>query len=75
VSEESIEPAARTLRQQVVSGVGWKIATVAVVQVTRIVVGVILARLLVPRDFGLASIAGAMDSAQVRANALLQTGS
>lgn len=46
-----------TLRQQVVSGVGWKIATVAVVQVTRIVVGVILARLLVPRDFGLASMA------------------
>jgi O-antigen/teichoic acid export membrane protein len=46
-----------TLRQQVVRGVGWKIATVAVVQVTRIVVGVILARLLVPRDFGLASMA------------------
>jgi O-antigen/teichoic acid export membrane protein len=46
-----------TLRQQVVSGVGWKIATVVVVQVTRIVVGVILARLLVPRDFGLASMA------------------
>jgi O-antigen/teichoic acid export membrane protein len=64
MNEESIEvevrpvPApARTLRQQVVSGVGWKIATVAVVQVTRIVVGVILARLLVPRDFGLASMA------------------
>lgn len=46
-----------TLRQQVVSGVGWKVATVVVVQVTRIVVGVILARLLVPRDFGLASMA------------------
>ena len=46
-----------TLRQQVVSGVGWKVATVAVVQVTRIVVGVVLARLLVPRDFGLASMA------------------
>jgi O-antigen/teichoic acid export membrane protein len=47
----------KTLRQQVVSGVGWKIATVVVVQVTRIVVGVVLARLLVPRDFGLASMA------------------
>jgi O-antigen/teichoic acid export membrane protein len=46
-----------TLRQQVVSGVGWKVATVVVVQVTRIVVGVVLARLLVPRDFGLASMA------------------
>jgi len=46
-----------TLPQQVVSGVGWKVATVAVVQVTRIVVGVVLARLLVPRDFGLASMA------------------
>src|SRR5919197_1344183 len=52
-------PAAATadLRQQVVSGVGWKIATQVVVQVTRIVVGVALARLLVPRDFGLASMA------------------
>jgi O-antigen/teichoic acid export membrane protein len=57
VTEETTEPAATTLRQQVVSGVGWKIATVAVVQVTRIVVGVVLARLLVPRDFGLASMA------------------
>src|SRR5205823_4432935 len=59
VEVEAELPAAAepTLRQQVVSGVGWKIVTVAVVQVTRIVVGVILARLLVPRDFGLASMA------------------
>lgn len=62
MNEDSTQVATRpetppTLRQQVVSGVGWKIATVAVVQVTRIVVGVILARLLVPRDFGLASMA------------------
>lgn len=62
MNEDSTQVAIRpettpTLRQQVVSGVGWKIATVAVVQVTRIVVGVILARLLVPRDFGLASMA------------------
>jgi O-antigen/teichoic acid export membrane protein len=48
---------AGTLRQQVVSGVGWKIATQVVVQATRIVVGVVLARLLVPRDYGLASMA------------------
>jgi O-antigen/teichoic acid export membrane protein len=51
------EAAPRTLRQQVVSGIGWKIATQIVVQTTRIAVGVILARLLVPRDFGLASMA------------------
>jgi O-antigen/teichoic acid export membrane protein len=57
VNEENTEPPATTLRQQVVSGVGWKVATVVVVQVTRIVVGVVLARLLVPRDFGLASMA------------------
>jgi O-antigen/teichoic acid export membrane protein len=46
-----------TLRQQVLSGVGWKFATVGLGQVTRIVVGVVLARLLVPSDFGLASMA------------------
>ena len=51
-------PAPRpTLRQQVVRGIGWKIATQVVVQTTRIVVGIALARLLVPRDFGLASMA------------------
>src|SRR5919199_5108600 len=54
---EASAAAPTTLRQQVVRGVGWKIATVAIVQVTRIVVGVVLARLLVPRDFGLASMA------------------
>ncbi len=48
---------AGTLRQQVVSGVGWKIATQVVVQATRIVVGLVLVRLLVPRDYGLASMA------------------
>src|SRR5438093_7169993 len=46
-----------TLRQQVVSGIGWKIATQVVVQTTRILVGITLARLLVPHDFGLASMA------------------
>jgi O-antigen/teichoic acid export membrane protein len=46
-----------TLRQQVVSGIGWKVATQVVVQATRIVVGIALARLLVPRDYGLASMA------------------
>ena len=46
-----------TLRQQVVSGIGWKIATQVVVQTTRTAVGVVLARLLVPRDYGLAAMA------------------
>ena len=53
----TLAPGAGALRQQVVSGVGWKLATQAVVQATRIVVGVVLARVLVPRDFGLASMA------------------
>src|SRR5437016_3257249 len=57
VRPEMPAAAATTLRQQVVSGIGWKIATQVVVQTTRIVVGVALARLLVPRDFGLASMA------------------
>src|SRR5438128_5119626 len=57
VRPEMPAAAAATLRQQVVSGIGWKIATQVVVQTTRIVVGIALARLLVPRDFGLASMA------------------
>ena len=39
------------------SGIGWKIATEIVVLTTRTVVGVILARLLVPREYGLAAMA------------------
>ena len=49
--------ATTTLRQQVVSGIGWKAATQVVSQATRIVVGIALAGLLVPRDYGLASMA------------------
>jgi polysaccharide transporter, PST family len=54
---ETPAAAPRSLRQQVVSGIGWKVATQIVVLITRTVVGVILARLLVPRDFGLAAMA------------------
>ena len=50
-------PAARSLKQQVVSGIGWKAATQIVVQLTRTVVGILLARLLLPHDFGLAAMA------------------
>jgi O-antigen/teichoic acid export membrane protein len=45
------------LRAQVVSGIGWKVATQVVVQVTRIVVLVLLARLLSPHDYGVAAVA------------------
>ncbi|HYZ79489.1 MAG TPA: MOP flippase family protein [Gaiellaceae bacterium] len=54
---ETPPAAPTTLRQQVVSGIGWKVATQVVSQTTRIVVGIALARLLVPRDYGLASMA------------------
>jgi O-antigen/teichoic acid export membrane protein len=56
VLPEAVAPPS-ALRQQVVSGVAWKILTQVVLQTTRIVVAIILARLLVPRDFGLASMA------------------
>jgi O-antigen/teichoic acid export membrane protein len=49
--------AAADLKGQVVSGVRWKLATQLVVQVTRTGVGILLAHLLVPRDFGLAAMA------------------
>ena len=55
--EAPAAPRGSLLRRQVVSGIGWKIATQVVVQGTRTVVGVLLARLLVPRDYGLAAMA------------------
>ena len=54
---ETPAPAPGGLRRQVVSGIGWKLATQVVVQGTRTVTGVLLARLLVPRDNGLAAMA------------------
>jgi O-antigen/teichoic acid export membrane protein len=57
VLPEAAPAAPSALRQQVVSGIGWKIVTQVVLQATRILVAIILARLLVPRDFGLASMA------------------
>jgi O-antigen/teichoic acid export membrane protein len=45
------------LRSKVVRGVGWKIVTQLVIQGSRIAVGVVLAHLLTPREFGLAAAA------------------
>lgn len=51
---ESAEPT--DLKQAAARGVAWKIAAEAVSQVTRVVVLLILARLLTPSEFGIASI-------------------
>jgi O-antigen/teichoic acid export membrane protein len=45
------------LRAKIVSGVGWKLASQVVLQLTRVAVGILLARLLAPRDFGVAAMA------------------
>jgi O-antigen/teichoic acid export membrane protein len=46
-----------SLKRQVVSGIGWKLITQVVVQGTRTAVGIVLARLLSPHDYGLAAMA------------------
>ncbi|HEX6490688.1 MAG TPA: lipopolysaccharide biosynthesis protein [Gaiellaceae bacterium] len=46
-----------SLRQQVVSGIGWKLATQLILQATRTGTGILLAHLLAPRDYGLAAMA------------------
>jgi O-antigen/teichoic acid export membrane protein len=45
------------IRSLVLRGVGWKFVSQAVLQVSRIVIGVVLARLLTPHDYGLAAMA------------------
>jgi O-antigen/teichoic acid export membrane protein len=45
------------IRRRVLGGFGWSIVNVGTVQVSQIVVGLILVRLLSPRDYGLASMA------------------
>jgi O-antigen/teichoic acid export membrane protein len=44
------------LRAQVVRGVGWKVLSQAVLQASKIVVALVLARLLAPHDYGLAGM-------------------
>ena len=50
-------PPPEYLRQQVVSGIGWKLATQLILQATRTGTGIVLAHLLAPRDYGLAAMA------------------
>lgn len=50
-----LEPA--ELRRRVAHGIAWKTGTQVVSQVTRVAVGLVLARLLTPQEFGLAGMA------------------
>lgn len=56
-SESSVAAPASNLAARTISGVSWNVAAQAVVQVTRIGVGVVIARLLSRSDFGLAAMA------------------
>lgn len=55
-SSEAV-PSATGLRAKVVRGLGWKLASQFVNQGARIAVGLTLARLLTPHEFGLAAMA------------------
>jgi polysaccharide transporter, PST family len=54
--EEAVE-VSPSMGSAVLTGLGWKVATVLVSDVTRILVAVVLARLLTPADYGLAGMA------------------
>jgi O-antigen/teichoic acid export membrane protein len=45
-----------TLRARVVRGLGWKVASQVFLQLSRLAVAVVLARLLTPHDFGVAGM-------------------
>jgi O-antigen/teichoic acid export membrane protein len=49
--------AARTLRSLVLSGFAWSVTTSVVVQISRVVFAVLLARFLTPREYGIAAMA------------------
>lgn len=51
------EAPAHSLRRSVLRGLGWKFLSAGVLQASRLVVGVILARLLGQHDFGVAGMA------------------
>lgn len=58
VSEGVAEPASSDrITTKAVHGVAWTVASQVVVQLTRIAVGVVLARLLTPAEFGFAAMA------------------
>ena len=52
--EEDIEPRAEGFSGTVVTGVKWKMLTVLVSEGTRVIVSLVLARLLVPSEYGVA---------------------
>ena len=54
--EDAVETSP-SMSSAVLTGLGWKVATVLVSDVTRVVVAVVLARLLSPADYGLAGMA------------------
>src|SRR5262245_28370144 len=51
------EPDEQQLSSHVVRGLGWKLVSQVATQGTRLVVGITLARLLTPHQFGLAAMA------------------
>jgi O-antigen/teichoic acid export membrane protein len=57
VDAELADPDRDTLRSRVLSGVIWKVASVGLSQVLNTGIYVLLARLLVPRQFGIAAMA------------------
>src|SRR5256885_15536097 len=54
---EEVAAASPSMGSAVLSGLGWKVTTVLVSDVTRIAVAVVLARLLTRADYGLAGMA------------------
>jgi O-antigen/teichoic acid export membrane protein len=50
------EPTLRDLRSRVLRGLAWKAGSQVLLQLSRFVVAIILARLLAPHDFGLAAM-------------------
>jgi O-antigen/teichoic acid export membrane protein len=50
-------PAAGDLRGKVIGGLGWKLLSQIIAQGSRIAVGIVLAHLLTPRQFGVAAMA------------------
>lgn len=53
----SESPRPEELRQRIASGLGWKAFSQVTGQIARVVVGLLLARLLTPSEFGLAAMA------------------
>lgn len=56
-SDMAVEMPDGRLRRAIASGIAWKLAGQGFAQVTRTVVGIILAHLLAPSDFGVAAMA------------------